>query len=820
MGKKSKKKRRADEAAQERSLPRRNTAIESIAGVLSGSNAKWLFFGIYLLLTIILFRDFLFSGDMLFGSDTIPDGIYTRKYYKEYNEQFGGIPRWNPFLLGGLPFIDAMHGDTFYPAAWLKFFIPLTRALGHKLVWHVFLAGIFMYIFLRTLKLRKEAAFLGGLMYMLAPSFVSWLYGGHDAKMYVIALLPLAFTFLERGMEKPKFLTFTALGAVMGLLILTSHIQMAYYSYWAIGLYFVYRMFAPRIDSMRGIGLRASLFVMAVLIAVTFGAVQLLPAYKYSTSQSVRAGSERTGYDYATSFSMNAEEVISMTVPSFSGAIDGRFDKDTRKNLYWGKNGFKINTEYHGIIPLVFAVLALFMCRSRLKWFFLGLATLSLIYAVGSSTPFYRFFYALVPGVKNFRAPSMIIYLFGFSAVTLAAQFISSLLDSKTSLKPGDRRLIFAVLAIVVVSVIVSLMDTGFFNNWKNVFYRSIPDSSLQKMNANVRFFIADLWRVVVIASAALLGIWMFLSRKIGTAAIVLLFAITMISDSLYVDSKFITVIDPDTYPGSAPDNTVRELQQRLAASPMPFRVLGSFSGKSQNYYAMFGIQAANGMHNNELQSYERFKGGGLIENYIDKWIIEGSLEPEGLPKNNFLKVAGVRYIILQGQQGQTQYFENVHALDRAYIVHEAVGVPRDEDAIEMLKRDDFNPAKTVIVSGNISLSSAGLDSLSTVDSYEVLRNGFALGVTLERPGVVVITENMVPFWHAALDGNPVTVHKAYGTFMAVECPAGTHEITFTFRSAPYETGKNLTLASLAFIVVSFVSAGIFRTVKRTKERT
>lgn len=113
-----------------------------------------------------------------------------------------------------------MHGDTFYPAAWLKFFIPLHRALGHKLVWHVFLAGIFMYIFLRTLKLRREAAFLGGFMYMLAPSFVSWLYGGHDAKMYVIALLPLAFSFLELGMNKPRFYFFIGLGAVMGLLIL------------------------------------------------------------------------------------------------------------------------------------------------------------------------------------------------------------------------------------------------------------------------------------------------------------------------------------------------------------------------------------------------------------------------------------------------------------------------------------------------------------------------------------------------------------------------------------------------------------------------
>lgn len=150
MGKKSKKKKTGNETISGPRSIRQNNRIESFSAFITGSNGKWLFFAIYLILTIFLFRDFLFSDDMLFGSDTIPDGIYTRQYYKDYHEEFGGIPRWNSFLLGGLPFIDAMHGDTFYPAAWLKFFMPLKRALGHKLIWHVLLAGIFMYTFLRT----------------------------------------------------------------------------------------------------------------------------------------------------------------------------------------------------------------------------------------------------------------------------------------------------------------------------------------------------------------------------------------------------------------------------------------------------------------------------------------------------------------------------------------------------------------------------------------------------------------------------------------------------------------------------------------------
>jgi len=789
----------------------------ALSEFLSGPKAKWLFFAVYLFVTIFLFRDFLFSDGMLYGSDTIPDGIYTRQYYKDYHAEFGGIPRWNPFILGGLPFIDAMHGDTFYPAAWLKFFIPLTRALGYKLIWHVLLAGIFMYIFLRTLKLRREAAFLGGLMYMLAPSFVSWLYGGHDAKMYVIALLPLAFAFLETGMDKPRFYKFVCLGSVMGLLILTSHVQMAYYAYWAIGLYFLFRLFTDGDKSRAGIVKRTAFFIIAVIIALTMGAVQLLPSYKFTTSQSVRAGEERTGYEYATSFAMHFEEAAGMIVPSFPGInfTDGRVDR--QGITYWGKNPFKLNTEYHGIVPIIFALMALIVCSNKSKWFFLGIALLSLIYSLGATTPIYRLFYTFVPGVKNFRAPSMMIFIFCFAFVALSSNFISSLLNKKTSFEMGDRRLLYAVGIITVIAVIISVMGRGFFELWQGIFYRTIPDNKANAMIANIPYFTRDLWRVVILISVSLVGVWMLLSRKIESTAFIILVALVIFIDEYYVDSKFITVIDPMRYSESAPDQTVREIKNRMSESEMPFRVLGLFSRKSANYYAMFGIQAADGMHNNELQTYEHFKGGRFCENFTGFWINERNFVPEGFAQNNFLKVSGVKYIILPTGQDRTQLFENKYALDRAFIVHDCVTVNNDTAAVEMMKDSSFDPSQKVIITGDISNTYTESHSKSVVESFSYTKNGINILADFHAPGFLVLTENYVPYWKAEVDGKPVNIHKAYGTFMAVECYEGNHWINFTFRSLPYEHGKKSTLASLAFIIVSLAVTGILENVKRKK---
>ena len=97
--------------------------------------------GFYFLLVAVLFNQFLFSDGMLFGTDSIPSGVFFRGVYRDFVREYHELPRWDPYILGGLPFIDAMHGDTFYPTSLLKFFMPLHRAMGFKLILHVFLAG-------------------------------------------------------------------------------------------------------------------------------------------------------------------------------------------------------------------------------------------------------------------------------------------------------------------------------------------------------------------------------------------------------------------------------------------------------------------------------------------------------------------------------------------------------------------------------------------------------------------------------------------------------------------------------------------------------
>ena len=109
---------------------------------------------------------------MLFGSDTLSLGYMAREFYA--NAVTGGeFPFWNPVILGGTPFIESLAGgDSLYPpSAILLLLLDTHRALGWKLIWHVFFAGIFTYGWIRCLGLSKTSAFFKRDLVGIQPQF-------------------------------------------------------------------------------------------------------------------------------------------------------------------------------------------------------------------------------------------------------------------------------------------------------------------------------------------------------------------------------------------------------------------------------------------------------------------------------------------------------------------------------------------------------------------------------------------------------------------------------------------------------------------------
>ena len=60
---------------------------------------------------------------------------------------------------------------------------------------------------------------------------------------------------------------------------------------------------------------------------------------------------------------------------------------------------------------------------------------MSLLWALGGSTPFFQLIYAMVPGTKFFRAPSTIFFITTFASSVMAALGTERLLAGKFSTK-------------------------------------------------------------------------------------------------------------------------------------------------------------------------------------------------------------------------------------------------------------------------------------------------------------------------------------------------------------------------------------------------
>ncbi len=447
-------------------------------------------FALMLLGLVILFSDFLFSDNMLYGSDMLTAGIYHRSMLVDYFNQHGQIPQWDPHVFGGIPYVDAFHGDIFYPFSVLKFFIPLYFHLGFNLILHIFFAGVFMYLAARQFKLGKTAALFAATSYMFAAYLVSMVAAGHEGRIYVTALFPLVMLFLDRGFEEKQFLNFSILGLILGIIILSPHPQMAYFSFWAVGFYSLFKLIVLWRENRRILLILkpASLAVYAIVIALLLSAIQFYPGYIYTTEFSLRSGQTKSD-SWSTSWSMHEEEVASLFIPEFSGTSFPRLpfvSRTSEQSSYWGKNYFKDSSESVGVVPLFLALFALIFVRRQEKYFFGGLALFALIYALGATTPIFKIFYYLIPKVKSLRAPSMIMFLFSFSIALLGGMAVQAIIDWKKSGNIARRKkinyLLFGFPALMfLLALALNMAGSEMLSVWSSLFYSDISTTVVRQ---------------------------------------------------------------------------------------------------------------------------------------------------------------------------------------------------------------------------------------------------------------------------------------------------------------------------------------------------
>src|SRR6266542_448642 len=264
------------------------------------------------------------AGKFLVGphSDQYIAGYAFREFAASTLRTAGHFPLWNPYLFGGLPFVAAMHGDIFYPTFLLRMLLPTDAAMTWGFIIHVFLAGLFTFLFLRASGFGFFGSLFGGVAYMMGGQVASLVSPGHDGKLYVSALFPLTLLILTRGIRDGKRWSWGLLALVIGLAVVSPHPQVLQYLLLASAGYALFLAISGtqggRLPA-RDAAIRIGLALGAVAIGGLVGAIQYLPVREY-VAWSPRAGG-LADYARATSYAWPPSELFNSYLPQFTGIL-------------------------------------------------------------------------------------------------------------------------------------------------------------------------------------------------------------------------------------------------------------------------------------------------------------------------------------------------------------------------------------------------------------------------------------------------------------------------------------------------------------------
>ncbi len=425
---------------------------------------------------LIVFRNFAFdSSQLMLNSDQL-NGIGSR-ILRTFNVF---LTEWDDSRLGGIPTIDALFADAYHPLVWTQFLMDPARAVGFKFILTVWVAFMSAMLLAWNLTGNKWWGSLLGFLYAFSPEFFTYIYGGHDGKMMVFAIAPLALLAVRKIVRDGSLPYLIVFALSITWMILGSHLQLTYLFLWGAGLYTLYEA-AFHCDTLAIRGKRIGLAAAALAFGLALSCFQIIPPYLYTTTQSVRGEGDHTNYGHAVSWSFHQEEMAQMLIPGFIG-VDV-YEQDENSNsfkgssfvdvtmdeyrkmaeagsqgspFYWGHNSFKLDHNNAGALLTFLGFLCLFLPGKRRWACFWGLgAVVALSYGMGDHSPLFKLWYNILPGVKNFRAPGMALFWLPLLLVMMAGPVLKALSEESENAAKNRRALLHGTAMFVILLLLV-----------------------------------------------------------------------------------------------------------------------------------------------------------------------------------------------------------------------------------------------------------------------------------------------------------------------------------------------------------------------------
>ncbi|MBM4064057.1 MAG: YfhO family protein [Planctomycetes bacterium] len=775
--------------------------------------------------TVVIPADYHVLGDK---NNDMRNQYFCWRYFGFNTLSKGILPLWNPYACCGIPFIAGMQSAIFYPLNLIFLILPIHTAINYSIILHVFLSGVFTYLYLRFIKLNPQSAvqnpqlysdrlsrsscMISALIFMFCAPQILHVYAGHLTILCAIMWLPLILLFSEIFICTNNFLYALLGGVTVACNILAGQPQYSFYTAIAVFVYFTIRIIQEFNNhrDWKSAGYRISGFLIIYITGFLLSAIQLLPAFEL-TKHSVR---HTLSYEWVGHFSFPPENFITLFIPEFFGNL--------LKTPYWGRYLLWEMSLYVGILPLIFCALASFYYRNKFTKVFLITALISSLLALGKFTPLFKILYHFIPGFNLFRGNSKFIFIVAFSLSVLSgvgAEYLRNNIISKKTSSTFLRFVTGIISALSLFLLIFFLFRIG-FEKWhyiiNKVYLLGDPKASLSNLeNLKNPEFLGATFNVaatgavkfIILSILSLLIVSLWIKKSSKRHILVLVSVALIMGDLWFFGNQYIVTFDSKKYMWD------EETLDLLKNDPEPFRITtAGYAGP--NHSMVHNIANVGGYEANVIKEYSEFMNLSEGKSLDDLRIL---MEVTHISKlTNLLNLkyifispgGGIEYhpaIKLVSKNPKYTLLKNTMALPRAFIVH-ASKTLQGRDAIfkEIISRE-FNPLKYIILE-EPSMLVKNVDHLSIQQEpvptfLEYSSNKVTIKATLSDDGYLVLGDTFYPGWNAYVDGKKIKVLKTNYVMRSVFLEKGDHIVKFVYEPKSFTIGMIITLTSMVILI-------------------
>lgn len=687
----------------------------------------------------------------------------------------GQVPLWNPYTFSGNPLLANYQSGVLSPFNILFFIFPFVDAWSILVLLQPLLAGLFMYIFTRSLRISVFGSLISSIAFMFCGFITAWM--GYATLGYAILFLPLSLFCIEKYYGTKRNIFLFLLSLTLPLSFFSGHFQISLYFLITVLAYSLYKLIISRnIQNF-----------FHVMLFIFFGILLIMP----QVLPSIELYIESFRSSFFQTAGIPVEYLPSFLAPDF-------FGNPVTRNTWFGH--YAEWNAYIGVLPIMLSIYSFLRIKKSRTLFFFILGLLSLLLAIGN--PLSAFILSLHIPILSTSAINRIIVLFSFAFATLAGFGLDQLLlDIKNAKKK-------------VILTWVSLFTFLFIALWIVIFQKLfIPLDKIAIAKQNL-----ILPTILLLASSSLIITAMFekiKSNKVLCVFLPVAFVALVTFDLLRFAIKW-QAFDPKNL--VFPTFSTTDAFSKISRSD---RVFGNLGGEATMYYKLPSVEGYDALYSKRYGQFIWY-----IEN---EQFLESNWSVVSFPKNSkntskVINLLNIKYIVhkladdhaswtfpiwtypekqfdLIYKDDYYEFYQNKNVFPHAFLVGKYRVIKNDKQILKTLFSKDFDLRQEIVLENNPGINmTEGSVGRTQIISYNP--NNMEISVDSKNNALLFLTDNYAQGWKATIDGKNVQILRADYTFRAIPVEKGKHTIRFSYDPWSFRLGVYLAMIGLIGMLI------------------